>query len=126
MPASSRDLGAQGEELAAHYLSSYGYVILERNYRCACGEIDIIARDGAVTCFVEVKTRRSFAYGQPGEHITREKRRRIIRSAMLYLSAHRADAATRGCRFDVVYVIFDGSGPGYPPRIELIRNAFTL
>ncbi|HHV61879.1 MAG TPA: YraN family protein [Firmicutes bacterium] len=126
MTASSKNLGAQGEELAARYLSACGYVILERNYRSPGGEIDIIAQDGAATCFIEVKTRRSLAYGQPGEHITREKRRRIIRSAISYLSKRGAAAATRACRFDVVYVIFDGATPGDEPRIELVRNAFTL
>jgi putative endonuclease len=101
---------AAGEELAARYLERSGLAILDRNYRCRSGEIDIVARERDVTVFVEVKERRGPRYGAGYEAVTLGKRRRIVRAARLY-------AASRGLgesplRFDVVSIDWrKGEGP---------------
>jgi len=78
-------LGRRGEALAAAFLTECGLDVLVRNYRCAHGEIDIVARDGAVLCFVEVKTRRRSGRFRPADAVGREKKRRIVRAAHQYL-----------------------------------------
>ena len=111
-------LGVRGENLACHELRRRGYDILARRYRTRHGEIDIIAREGEVLVFVEVKTRASHRFGSPLAAVTRAKQRRLTLMALDYLSRSR----TRGvaCRFDVVGVLV-GEGR---PTIELVRNAF--
>jgi putative endonuclease len=79
-------LGERGEELAAAFLENAGLVILERNFRCPRGELDIIARDGDTAVFVEVKTRRTAALGSPLEAVTRAKLARIRMLAGIWLS----------------------------------------
>ena len=107
--------GEPAESLAAAFLEREGLKILERNYRCRFGEIDIVARDGATLVFVEVRRRKSEAFGGPAESITAAKRTKIIRAARHYL-ARRRNAPP--CRFDAVLI------RGEPPRIEWIKNAF--
>lgn len=70
-------LGRQGETMAASYLSAHGYTVLQRNYSCPMGELDIVARQGDVVAFVEVKTRRSLRYGRPCEAVN------FVRSSIL-------------------------------------------
>ncbi|HQJ35005.1 MAG TPA: YraN family protein, partial [Rhodoglobus sp.] len=81
-------LGRRGEEIAARYLASRGLAIVERNWRCPQGEIDLIARDGGELVFVEVKTRSSVAYGHPLESITPVKLARLRRLAAAWCDAH--------------------------------------
>lgn len=107
--------GAAAEELAAAYLEGRGLRIVERNYRCRFGEIDLVARSGAVLVFVEVRARKTEAYGGAAGSITVTKRRRLVAAARHYLAGHRGD---RACRFDVVLV--RGTGQ----RIEWLTNAF--
>lgn len=107
----------RGEELAARYLEGLGYRIVARNYRTRWGEIDIIARDGPVLAFVEVRRRGSGSLAHPAETVGRRKRDRLARTAADFLS-------NRGwwhfaCRFDVVTVT-----EGEEPRVQLIRDAF--
>ena len=80
--------GPPGEDLACRLPAAEGLAILERNYRCRAGEIDIVARDGGVVVFVEVKERRSESHGTAVEAVTWRKRRRIVRAARLYAAAH--------------------------------------
>lgn len=80
-----RTLGRRGEALAAAFLQRKGYGIIATNWRCAAGELDLIARDGSVLVFVEVRTRRSTASGLAEESITRGKQRRLARLALHYL-----------------------------------------
>lgn len=108
-------LGAGAEAMAAAFLEQQGLVIVERNYRCRMGEIDLIARDGATTVFVEVRQRRSSAFGGAAASITSAKRVKLLKTARHYLS--RLHAAPP-CRFDALLI------EGEPPRIEWIRNAF--
>ena len=115
-------LGRKGEELAASALAGKGFMILARNYRQRCGEIDIIARDGGCVVFVEVKTRQSEEFGRPISSVTPAKRRSLSRAAMHYLQKIRKKPDY--FRFDVVEVI--GSEAEGHPEIRIIENAFTL
>jgi putative endonuclease len=114
-------LGESGEDLACAALERRGYAILERRYRTRVGEIDIVARDGDVLVFVEVKTRRTVRYGHPAEAVTPEKRRRVALMAADYLARRRPRASA--CRFDVVAVTIGVDGP---PRVEVIPGAFSV
>ena len=112
--------GKQGEDLAADHLVDAGLKIIERNYRCAFGEIDIVAEEGQTLVFVEVKSRRSEAYGSPQTAVSRDKQRKISQVALHYLQERRLNH--RSARFDVVAVKLLPAGH----KIELIRNAFEL
>jgi putative endonuclease len=107
--------GDAAEALAAAFLEARGLRIVARNYRCRFGEIDIIARSGATAVFVEVRSRKSDAFGGAAGSITAAKRKKVLVAARHYLASHRVDCA---CRFDVVLLT------GEPPRIEWIRDAF--
>ena len=112
--------GKAGEDLAVRYLKKKGFKVLERNYTCPVGEIDIVARDGKTIVFVEVKTRRSLSYGSARLAITPHKQRKISMTALYYLKFNhqmRQDA-----RFDVVTVFSTRDNI----EIDLIRNAFDL
>jgi putative endonuclease len=111
-------LGIVGENLACAELERLGYAILARRYRRRGGEIDIIAREGQTTVFVEVKTRDGEAFGSGADAITWRKCRRIIACATEYLA--RNGLWDKPCRFDVVCVDLAGS----PPAIGVYRSAF--
>lgn len=111
--------GARAESLAADYLKARGLYILERNYRVKGGEIDLIARDGEVTVFVEVRLRRSAAFGGASASITPAKRRRLILAARCWLLRKRGGRQGNS-RFDCV--LLDQLAPD---NIEWIKNAFT-
>ena len=109
--------------MAAEHLQRYGVRILERQFRTRLGEIDLIALDGDVLCFIEVRSKSSARFGTAAESVTAHKQRRIIRVAQQYLQARPA-LQRLACRFDVVGVdVSDGSAP---PRLALIRDAFTV
>lgn len=112
-----RRLGSWGEEKAAEFLRGQGYRIVERNWRCAIGELDLIAWDGECLAFVEVRTRRGRSYGTPEESITPAKRAKLIELAQAYLQEH--PELDCNWRIDVVAVELGGA----QPRINLIRNA---
>jgi putative endonuclease len=113
---STRDVGVAAESLAERELVRLGYRILERNFRSKQGEIDLVADDQGVVCFVEVRSRGRTDLGLPEETIGAEKRRRIARAAEHWLVAHAA--SERLCRFDVVAIDEDG--------VTLYRDAFRL
>ena len=98
-------IGKIGEAAAVQYLQQQGYTIIENNYRCPLGEIDIVARDERVTVMAEVRTRTSLAYGSPEESITADKARRLKRLAFSYLQTHHLSTAP--CRIDLVAVMVD-------------------
>lgn len=95
-------LGRAGEERAARYLTALGYVVLDRNWRCEQGEIDIVAMTGAYLSIVEVKTRRTAAFGHPFEAIDDRKRRRLWRLAHAWRDAHREQARGRELRLEII------------------------
>jgi putative endonuclease len=112
--------GKKGEELAAAYLAQTGYRIVERNYRCIFGEIDIVAWEGEILVFVEVKSRRTEAFGAPQVAVGPAKQDKISRIALNYLSEKHL--RRHPARFDVVAVRLLPMGT----KIELIRDAFEL
>ena len=120
MSLTGKRTGEKGEELAAAYLTEAGYRIIERNYRCVFGEIDIVAEEGNTLVFVEVKSRRSESYGDPQLAVGHQKQKKISKIALHYLSAK--NLRHRPARFDVVAVKLLSEGC----RIDLIRNAFEL
>lgn len=111
----NRQVGATHEQKAAEFLIAQGYNILERNFTCRQGEIDIIARDGEYICFVEVKYRAGKTAGEAAEAVDRRKQRKILRVARFYLMRHGMSEWTP-CRFDVVAM--DGTD------IMLYKHAF--
>ena len=109
------NLGVDAEAMAAAFLEKRGLAIVARNYRCRLGEIDLVARDGATTVFVEVRKRASSAFGGAAASITTAKRRKLLKAARHYISRL---PTTPQCRFDALLI------QGEPPRIEWIRDAF--
>lgn len=102
----NRALGDLGERLACEALTKRGYVIVERNWRCTAGELDIVAREGAVWVFVEIKTRRGHNTGLPEDGLTPQKAERLVRSAEAYLTAH--ELYEVDWRIDFVGIELDG------------------
>ena len=111
--------GRYGERSAAQWLARQGMVLIDRNWRCELGELDLVLRDGDVLVVCEVKTRSGTRYGEPAEAVTRRKARRIRRVARAWLAAHHV----RWCevRFDVVAVLAE---PGRPVTVQHYEAAF--
>ena len=116
-----REFGKRGEEVAARRLSSLGYRILERNFRTPAGEVDIIAMDGGVMVFVEVKSRRDMSFGPPELAVNRRKIMQVQKAALTYLA--RTKKGNIPCRFDVVAV---SMLPGEETRVDVIKDAFEM
>lgn len=114
-------LGRRGEALAAERLAALGYALVERNYRCAAGEIDLVARRGEAWVFVEVRARRGRSHGTPEESLTPRKRRHLLAAAQTYVQANALDGAA--WRIDFVAVEF--SPQGELQRVDVIENAVT-
>ncbi|HET8681690.1 MAG TPA: YraN family protein [Micromonosporaceae bacterium] len=112
-------VGAWGEQCAVDHLVAAGMVLLDRNWRCRAGEIDIIARDGDVLVFVEVKTRRGDAFGSPADAVNPRKTARLRQLAAQWLAV--SGLRPREVRFDVVSVLRRRTGD---PRVEHLRGAF--
>ena len=100
------ELGRQGEDAAARLLTGKGLTVLERNYRCRLGEVDLICRHGRTLVFVEVKTRGQGSLAAGTDAVDRRKRSRIVKAAAEYLSAN--GLWDQPCRFDVVSVLLAG------------------
>jgi putative endonuclease len=116
-------LGREGERLAARYLRRNGYRVLYRNFRAPHGgEVDLVCRDKPcdTLAFVEVKTRRSLAFGEPMEAVTREKQKLIARGALAWLDL--LGHPEINVRFDIVEVVFEEDAPSF----HLIKDAFKL
>jgi putative endonuclease len=116
--SSRKKLGAWGESVAAEHLTAKGYDILERNWRCQRGEVDIIAQAGSQLVFVEVKTRRGRAMGSPEEGLTRQKAQKLIKLATIFAAEFGQEV---DWRIDLVAVELDASGRLL--RCEHIPNA---
>ena len=102
-------LGRYGEQIAAEHLEAAGLVILQRNWRCRDGELDIVARDGDTLVVCEVKTRSSLAFGSPAEAVDRRKAGRLRRLAALWLQG--SSVRFESIRFDIVAVLRTPEGP---------------
>lgn len=105
MVVSNRELGRIGEDYVAGNLEKAGIIILERNFRCRQGEIDLIAQEGDQIVFIEVKSRRGTGFGLPEESVGQTKQKRLRLVASLYLL--RFNGWMPKCRFDVYSVMFD-------------------
>ena len=116
----SRQKGGWGEERAARYLRLRAYRILDKNYRCRLGEIDLIASRGGFLVFVEVKLRRTDRFGEAREFVGRAKQERILATAQLWMQKHESSLQPR---FDVIE-IYAPDGPQGRVRINHIENAF--
>jgi putative endonuclease len=117
--AAKDELGRRGEQLAAEHLEAAGMRVVERNWRCPQGEIDLIARDGGELVFVEVKTRSGTGFGHPLEAITVAKLARLRRLAAARCAAHPGRHGL--IRIDVVAVLAPASGP---VALEHVRRVF--
>ena len=116
-----RLVGDEGEGRAEAFLRDQGFRILGRNVRSPLGELDLVADDHGVLVFVEVKRRRTGAYGGAIEAVDARKRAKLVRLAAQYLAQHRIE--DRACRFDVV-LIQDDAGPA--EAVQHIANAFDV
>lgn len=117
----ARELGAWGEERAAKYLRRRGYTIVERNFRCRFGEIDIIAKRRDILAFVEVKLRKNANFAEAREFVTAAKQQRIITAAGLWLASHATELQPR---FDVIEIYAPECENTREPKIIHIENAF--
>ncbi|MCR5577272.1 MAG: YraN family protein [Oscillospiraceae bacterium] len=118
----SRELGAWGEEQAAAYLRRKGYTIVEQNYVCRFGEIDLIARRRGVIAFVEVKLRKNAAFAAAREFVTYAKQQRIRKSASLWLSFHACELQPR---FDVIEIYAPAGTDSRRPTVNHLEDAFS-
>ena len=115
-----KELGKRGEDLALRFLKRNGYKIIERNYVCKMGEMDIIAQEKDTLVFVEVKTRTSLDFGPPQLAVNSTKQRQLSKVALNFLKEKRCEDVK--ARFDVVAIVLRSPGE----EIELIRDAFDL
>ena len=113
-----RESGASAERKAEDFLSGQGLVIIERNYRCRSGEIDLIMRDGETILFVEVRFRKNLSFGTPAETVTLGKQKKIIATARYFLQMHR-NYLRSPCRFDVLAISWSSQ-----ENIDWIKDAF--
>lgn len=117
--SNKKDIGKEGEEIAAKFLTEKGFEIVERNYQYGHGEIDIVANDKEILVFVEVKTRLNLEYGEPEYAINKKKIQQIKKMAELYLFDKEISEAD--CRFDVIAILLDNKSN---PKITHYENAF--
>lgn len=115
------EVGERGEAVAEAYLKGKKYRVIERNFRCRGGEVDIIARDGQTLVFVEVKARQTLNYGPPQLAVTPFKQRQISKAALTWLAKNKME--DQPARFDVVAITLPDHDV---PEIEHIRDAFEL
>jgi len=120
MKTEKRREGDYGEELACRYLTKKNYHIIERNYSCKTGEVDIIASDGDLIAFIEVKTRHRTDYGYPCEAVDRKKQLRLVKTAQFYLKTHTWYAGLQP-RMDIIEILLKGDDV----FIRHLENAFS-
>ena len=112
--------GLRFEDQARDYLLRHGLLLLQSNYRCRFGEIDLIMRDHNAVCFIEVKFRKSLAFGGAADAIPYSKQRKIIKTALFYLAAHQR-FANHALRFDALLIQQQPTGTNH---VNWIKNAF--
>jgi putative endonuclease len=122
MKSFNKDIGALGEEISKSYLKNLGYRILDKNFRCKCGEIDLIAVNSGYICFIEVKTRYGVTFGMPSESVVYSKQRKIYNTAQVYIM--KKNIVNSNFRFDVMEVILNNNNNEF--FINHIEDAFQL
>ncbi len=115
---SKKTLGQRGEEIACKALEKQGYRILDKNFSCKFGELDIVAEDDEVICFIEVKARSSEDYGLPEEAVTHWKKKKLLIVAHIYIEKKKIK--DRDMRFDIVSVNLNTH------ETRIIKNAFEV
>ena len=118
-----KEIGTWGEDRAAVYLRLHGYHIMESNFRCRSGEIDIIARRGGVVAFVEVKLRKNADFGEAREFVTFSKQRRVVSAAEFWLMKNPCELQPR---FDVIEIYAPNGTDTRHPAIRHLENAFSV
>jgi putative endonuclease len=121
-PSQRKALGDWGERTAAGYLEKHGYLILDTNYRCTWGEVDLVAQKGDCLVFIEVRTRRGDAFGTPAESVTSQKQERLVATAETYLQT--LESPPPEWRIDLITITI--SGEKKAPRLEHLPNAIEL
>jgi putative endonuclease len=116
---STKEIGFKGEAITEQFLKKQGYKIIERNFKCSFGEIDLIAYKKKMLSFIEVKTRTSSDFGSPLEAITKSKQQKLLRLANYYIYKKKIPSSIH-CQFDVVAILMEEE----KPDIKLITNAF--
>ncbi|MFL0268257.1 YraN family protein [Candidatus Clostridium radicumherbarum] len=118
----NRNIGTLGEFLAEKYIKKQGYIIIEKNFRCKTGEIDIIGKDKEHIAFVEVKSRYNTDYGRPGEAVNYNKKRKLYKTAEFYIMKNKL--YNFSFRFDVIEILLKLDSNKY--ELRLIKDAFQL
>lgn len=118
----NKDIGALGENISENYLKNLGYRILDKNFRCKCGEIDLIAINKGYICFVEVKTRYGINYGTPAESVTSSKQKKIYKTAQVYILMK--NIIDYNFRFDVIEVLLNSNNNDF--LVNHIEDAFQI
>lgn len=122
MKAFNKDIGALGEGISENHLKNLGYRILDKNFRCKCGEIDLIAVNKGYICFIEVKTRYATNFGMPAESVSYSKQHKIYNTAQVYIL--KKNIIDCNFRFDVMEVILNSSNNDF--LVNHIEDAFQL
>lgn len=122
MKLTKKQLGIKGEKEALSFLEKKGYEILEKNFRCVLGEIDIIMKHGEELVFIEVRSRTDTFFGEPYETVNMKKQNKLYKLAEYYLNLKELDDIS--CRFDVLSLILTHDGS--VRKIEHIENAFGM
>jgi len=122
MKTFNKDIGELGENISENYLKNLGYRILDKNFRCKCGEIDLIAVYKAYICFIEVKTRYGINFGLPSDAVTPSKQHKIYKTAQVYIS--RKNINNSYFRFDVMEVILNYENNDF--LVNHIMDAFQI
>jgi len=118
----NKDIGSLGEDLAESYIKNHGYIIIERNFRCKIGEIDIIGKDKEHIAFIEVKARYNDDYGRPAEAVNFYKQNKLYKAAEFYIMKNKLN--NYNFRFDVIEVLLKLESNRY--ELRLIKNAFQI
>ena len=113
-------IGKKGELLAQEHIRKQGYTLLEKNFRCKLGEIDLIAKDRHMVVFLEVRTKTSTAYGPAYNSVTPHKQRQVKRVALFYIAQH--NLVNTQFRFDVIGITLNQESGEY--QLDQIQNAF--
>ncbi|MBU3214107.1 YraN family protein [Clostridium estertheticum] len=122
MKTFNKDIGTFGEEIAETFLKNLGYKVIDKNFSCKCGEIDIIAKHKDYICFIEVKTRYGINFGIPAESVTLYKQHKIYKTAQVYIL--KKNIIDRNFRFDVIEVLLNKDNNDF--LVNHIEDAFQL
>jgi putative endonuclease len=122
MKSFKKDIGSLGENISESYLKNLGYKILDKNFRCKCGEIDLIAVNKGYICFIEVKTRYGINFGTPAESVSSSKQHKIYKTAEVYIM--KKNIVNFNYRFDVMEVLLNHDNNDF--LVNYIGDAFQL